>query len=211
MHHGRVTAHPRRPTFLGPQALATIAGGSDPASREQASHATARLLVEGAQSSEDAAVADRLVRLADEHGLELLARLWADAAPESLPGALWRLYVLRQWVHAAPVAAARQFSEGRRRAPVSEVVAGVADPPGPDEVRTQVDAVLAGVATGDFGDTLDRAAAFARVVAVGRAEMADEADVDDRGPGLTFSASRLVRTADQLEACARRWRAGALV
>lgn len=184
----------------------------DAAGREAAAHATARLLVEGAQSSGDADVAARLVGLADEHGLELLAQLWADAAPESLPGALWRLYVLRQWVHGAPGEASRQFDEGRRRAPVLEAVAGVADPPGPDEVRHQVDAVLAGVATGDFAVTLERAAAFARVVAVGRADLADDpwpaADADD---ALTTSAGRLVRTAEHLEACAGRWRSGSLL
>ena len=35
------------------------------------------------------------------------------------------------------------------------VVAGVAEPPGPAEVREMVDAVLRGVATGDFATTLD--------------------------------------------------------
>ncbi|WP_298805938.1 hypothetical protein [uncultured Pseudokineococcus sp.] len=204
---------PRRPTFLGPRAMDSLEAPGDAAGREAAAHATARLLVEGAQSSGDAEVAARLVGLADEHGLELLAQLWADAAPESLPGALWRLYVLRQWVHAAPSEASRQFDEGRRRAPVLEAVAGVADPPGPDEVRTQVDAVLAGVATGDFAGTLERAAAFARVVAVGRADLADdEARGDETAEdALTTSAGRLVRTAEHLEACAGRWRSGSLL
>ncbi|MEJ5945696.1 hypothetical protein WDZ17_10375 [Pseudokineococcus basanitobsidens] len=206
--------HPRRPTFLGPRAMDSLESPGDPTSRDAAAHATARLLVEGAQSSGDAEVAARLVRLADEQGLELLAELWADAPPESLPGALWRLYVLRQWVHAAPSEASRQFDEGRRRAPVLEAVAGVADPPGPDEVRQQVDAVLAGVATGDFAGTLERAAAFARVVAVGRADLADDevwpaTDADDAG--LTTSAGRLVRTAEHLESCAGRWRSGSLL
>ena len=49
-----------------------------------------------------------------------------------------------------------------------EVVSGVVDPPGPDEVRALVDQVLGGVVVGDFADTLLRAAAFARVAAAGR-------------------------------------------
>ena len=52
-----------------------------------------------------------------------------------------------------------------------EVVAGVVDPPGPDEVRRLADLVLRGVVQGDFADTLYRAAAFARVVAAGRAHV----------------------------------------
>jgi hypothetical protein len=210
---GRVE-RPRRPALLGPAALESLQGDAiDPALREEAAQATARMLVEGARSVEGAEVAQRVVRLADEHGLELLAELWADSAPETLAGALWRLYALRQWVHADPAGAARQFTEGRRRAPVLEAVAGVADPPGPDEVRALVDAVLSGVARGDVATTFERAAAFARVVAVGRADLAaGSAGATALGEGgreaaeLTTTAGRLLRTAEQLEHAARRLR-----
>ena len=204
---------PRRPTLLGPAALGTVPGGQDPAAREEAAHTTARLLVDGARSSQDAEIAARLVELAAEHGLELLADLWADSPAESLPGTLWRLYALQAWVRADPAAAAHQFTQGRRRTPVLEVVAGVADPPGPEQVRTLLDAVLLGLSSGDLATTLERAAAFARIVAVGRADIAADDDAghaEDRASQLTHSAARLVRTAEQLEASAVRWRAGAL-
>ena len=64
---------------------------------------------------------------------------------------------------------AREFEAGRTRAPVARVVAGVADPPGPDELKAMIDQVLRGIAEGEFADVLFRAAAFARVVATGRA------------------------------------------
>jgi hypothetical protein len=190
-----------------------VPGGQDPAARQEAAHKTARLLVDGVRSSKDAEIAGRLVELAAEHGLDLLADLWADSPPESLPGALWRLYALQAWVRADPAAAARQFAEGRRRAPVLEVVAGVADPPGPEQVRDLLDTVLRGVCRGDLATTLDRAAAFARIVAVGRADIASDTDAGyagDQASALTHSAGRLVRTAEQLEASAVRWREGAL-
>jgi hypothetical protein len=207
---------PRRPTFLGPVPLEQLEGGrGDPAVREDAAQTTARLLVEGARTEEDAQVAERVVRLADDHGIELLAELWADSPPDSLAGALWRLYALREWVHADPVVAARQFAEGRRRAPVLEAVAGVAEPPGPEEVKDLVDSVLSGVARGDVATTLERAAAFARVVAVGRADLAAETvgatrlgDAGREGSELTASAARLVRTAEHLEQAARHVRRG---
>ena len=76
-----------------------------------------------------------------------------------------------------------------------EVVAGVVDPPGPEEVRLLVDQVLRGVARGDFGDTLSRAAAFARVCSVGRAHLPPET------AGTTYSsdlsAARLLTMAEQ--------------
>nr|WP_255480479.1 hypothetical protein [Quadrisphaera sp. RL12-1S] len=189
-------------------------GGGDPALREEAAQTTARLIVDGARGSQDEEVAARLVGLADEHGLEVLSSLWADAPADSLAGALWRLFALRQWVHADPEGAAREFEEGRRSAPVMEVVAGVGDPPGPDEVRRSVDAVLRGLARGDVPTTFERAAAFARVVAAGRAARAAQglppvtggAAAAARAGGPTESAVRLVRTAEQLEGAARQVR-----
>lgn len=194
-------AQPRRPTFLGPVALGAQPGGLDPAEKDAAAHTTARLLVEGAQTAQDAEVLHRLVTLADTEGVEVLARMWSGAAHDSLPGALWRLYVLRTWVHRNPHAAAGQFDAGRRAAPVLEAVAGVAEPPGPDEVRALTDAILAGAYTGDFGVALERAAAFARIVAVGRSH-----DVDAEAE----SAARLVTLGQQLEDAAAHWRLGEL-
>jgi hypothetical protein len=81
-------------------------------------------------------------------------------------------------------------------------VAGVVDPPGPAEVSELADTVLRGVAAGDLSTTLDRAAAFTRVVSSGRAELPDS-DAD--------AAARLVTLADQLAAAARAERAGLLV
>ena len=190
---------PRRPTLLGPGALDTRSGGGDPAVRSEVAATTARLLVTGARGGEDPEVVARLVALADEQGMEVIAELWADAPPESLAGALWRLYTLRQWVHADPLGASREFDDGRSSAPVAEVVAGVGDPPGPQEVRAMVDQVLRGVAVGDVATTFERAAAFARVVAAGRARHG--------GDQSRVSAVRLVRTAEQLEgaAAAHRW------
>jgi hypothetical protein len=192
---------PRRPVMPGEPAFEALAGGDDPALRAEVAHRTAALLVRGARSHTDEQAVERIVRLADEHGLDTVADLWASAPSETLPGALWRLYLLRSWVRADPVAAAREFDTGRRRAPVHEVVAGVVEPPGPAEVRELADTVLRGAAAGDLATTLDRAAAFTRVCASGRAEIPE---ADPR------SASRLWALADQLESAARAERAGRL-
>jgi hypothetical protein len=185
----------------GHAAFDELPGGADPALRAEIAHRTAALLVRGARSQHDESVVERIVHLADDQGLDTVADLWAGAPPDSLPGALWRLYLLRSWVRADPTAAAREFAAGRRHAPVHEVVAGVVDPPGPDEVRQLADTVLRGVAAGDLSATLDRAAAFTRICATGRAEF-PECDA--------ASAARLVTLADHLESAARAERAGIL-
>ncbi len=166
-------------------------GGTDPALVSEAADRAAALLVRGARAHGDADVADRLVHLADTEGIEAIAEVWSGAPADSLAGCLWRLFLLRSWVHADPAGVARQFEAGRSGAEFARVVAGVADPPGPDELRTMVDAVLRGIVEGDFADVLFRAAAFARVVATGRAALPATSDVDVR---------RMLALAEQLEA-----------
>ena len=133
-----------------------------------------------------------MLHLADTEGIETIAEVWSGSPADSLAGCLWRLFLLRSWVYADPAAVAREYDAGRRRRHVAQVVAGVADPPGPDELRRMVDEVLRGIAGGDFADVLFRAAAFARVVA-------------DRARGARRrrqheEISRMLALAEQLEA-----------
>ncbi|MDP3967057.1 MAG: hypothetical protein Q8Q02_02155 [Nocardioides sp.] len=199
-----------RPALPGARHFESLTGGTDPAEAREAADRLATLLVRGGRGvAEDEAVVARVVALAEDEGLEVLADLWAGSPADSLSGALWRLYLLRTWVHADPHRAATEFDRGRRSSPVAEVVAGVADPPGPDEVRTLVDTVLGGVVRGDLADTLFRAAAFALVTATGRAR-ADGVAGAPADPGADLSAARLRTLAEQLQTCGRLELDGAL-
>ncbi len=172
-------------------------GMVDPILLGEAADRAAAALVRGARRSNDGDVADRVLRLAQEEGIEAIAALWADRPADSLAGSLWRLYLLRQWVHADPVTAAREFEAGRGWAHVARVVAGVQDPPGPDQVRHMIDEVLRGIAHREYADVLLRAGAFARVVAAGRAEM-------------NTSAEGMLGISEALERAAHQELAGAL-
>ncbi|HEU5043842.1 MAG TPA: hypothetical protein VFT75_06900 [Nocardioidaceae bacterium] len=194
-------SHFHRPALPGTARFETIPGSVDPAERSAAADRCATLLVRGARNTDDEAVVSRVVSLADSEGLDTLAELWAGASADSLAGCLWRLYLLRSWVYADPLAAAREFDAGRRHTPVHEAVAGVVDPPGPDEVKTLVDQVLRGVVRGDFADTLYRAAAFARVAAAGRAHIGSVRAASPYESDL--SAAKLLTMGEQLEHAAR--------
>ena len=170
-------------------------GGPDPAEVSAAAELAAQVLVRGARAEGDEGVAERVLHLADTEGLETLADLWSGAPADSLAGCLWRLYLLRTWVHADPGEAARQFQEGRAHATVARVVAGVAEPPGPEDLKEMADHVLTGIVQADFADVLFRASAFARVVAAGRAA-SDASNLD--------AASRMLHLADDLESAARQ-------
>lgn len=189
-----------RPALPGAARFDVLTGDADPALRTEAADRTATLLVRGSREPDDALVIDRVVHLAETEGIDAIAELWSGSPPDSLAGCLWRLYLLRAWVYADPAAASHEFDLGRRHLPVHEVVAGVTDPPGPDDVRRLADTVLRGVRTGEFADTLFRAAAFARVAAAGRARR-------DHDGASTYphdlAAARLMTMAEQLEAAAR--------
>lgn len=195
------TPRHHRPALPGAAHFHAIPAEDDPAVRTEAADRCAALLVRGARDRSDAEIVSRVVSLADTEGLETLADLWAGSPSDSLAGCLWRLYLLRAWVYADPASAAAEFDAGRRHTPVHEVVAGVVDPPGPDEVRHLVDQVLRGVARGDFADTLYRAAAFARVVSAGRAQRSPEGAASSYAHDL--SAAKLATMAEQLEHAAR--------
>lgn len=171
--------------------FAEIVGGADPARLREAGDLAATVLVRGARGSDDPALAERIVHLAETEGLETLAEVWSGAPADTLAGSLWRLFLLRSWVHAAPEQVSREYDAGQRRVDVARVVAGVADPPGPDELRRMVDEVLRGIAGGDFAVTLFRAAAFARIVAAGRAAL---------GVASHEEISRMLALSEQLEA-----------
>ncbi|WP_345520404.1 hypothetical protein [Nocardioides conyzicola] len=166
-----------RPMTPGANYFEALVGGTDPALVSEAADRAAQLLVRGTREVGDAEVADRLLHLADTEGIETIAEVWSGSPADSLAGCLWRLYLLRSWVYAEPVRVSREFEAGRT-AQVARVVAGVADPPGPEQLKAMVDEVLRGIAGSDFADVLLRAAAFARVVATGRASLSDRTDAE---------------------------------
>jgi hypothetical protein len=192
-----------RPMLPGAETFEEIEGDVDPATLSEAADRAATALVRGARGQADHELVERVVHLADSEGLETLAELWSGSPADSLAGAVWRLYLLRSWVYADPATAATEYDRGRAHVPVAEVVSGVVDPPGPDEVRKLVDEVLGGVVVGDFADTLLRAAAFARVAAAGRVHDTRAEAVGGSSYASDLSASRLLTLADQLDHAAR--------
>lgn len=186
---------------FGPDAMEAHGGTTPgPAETAEAAHAAARTVVQAGRG--DADTAARLVRLVEDVGLDTLAQLWSARPARSLPGALWRLYLVREWVQRQSLEASREYTAGMRVAEVSHVIAGIGEPSTADEVQVLADRILTGVFDGDLAVALERCAAFCRVIATGRAELAD---------GDVRSASAMLTTAEDLEASATLWRAGKLL
>lgn len=204
---------PRRPAFRTPSEMEASAGTvAGPAETTEAAHETAAALVGGGRASDDPQLRERLIRLVDELGVATVAELWAERPAVSLPGALWRIYLLREWVQRDPGGASADYTAGMQHADVAHVVAGAAEPPGPDEIREVGDAIVRGLYDGDLAVALDRAAAFCQVVSVGRAHRADDRDGHDEAGAefATRTAGSLVTTASDLRRAASLWRTGRL-
>jgi hypothetical protein len=196
---------PHRPAlFADLTEMIDAAGGTATSSRAEIAAATAAVLVQAGRTPGDGA---RFVALADRVGIDTLAALWRDADPVSLPGALWALYLLRQWCHADGDEVTRLWRAGEPLAPAEVAVAGVGDYADLPAVQRMADAVLTGVYQGDLAVALERAAAFFRVVASGRRSIGGTAHDALDGADL---ADRNERVAASLSAAAKRWRAGTL-
>jgi hypothetical protein len=191
--------------------LSVLASEGEPLARLELAHATAAVLVDAGRGGHGPHTG-ALVALADTVGLDTLAELWQDAEEDTLPGVLWVLYLLRSWCQVQGEAVARFYRAGRGLDPVDEVVAGVPDECDPESVHRFADAILAGAYRGDFDVALERAAAFFRIIAIGRRELSqsgrDWGSVS--GQPADQMAERNERCAGALERAAERWRTGTL-
>lgn len=177
-------------------------------------HATASALLARARADTSGQSAERLVSLAIEHGIDEIAELWSKAPARSLPGALWRLYLIQLAIHEDPATAALLYERGRAELhSADEAIAGAPTPAIPEELVVLIDTILRGAFRGDFAVALDRAAAFCRVQASGAVHLADdyEASEPERSTGFTRRALRLAVYAEDLSACATLWRREALL
>ncbi|MBT9605855.1 DNA-directed RNA polymerase subunit beta [Microbacterium sp.] len=199
----------RRPAELFDRLFAA----EDPAEVSRVAHSTAQALLSRVRADPTIDVVERLVAFTDDHGIDDIAELWSRSPARSLPGALWRLYLLQLMIHDDAPTAALLFERGRAEmATVDPVVVGAPAPAGPEELVQLIDTILRGLFEGDFAVALDRAAAFCRVQASGSTHLADDYEntESERASALTTRALRLSTYADDLSAAAALWRRDAL-
>jgi hypothetical protein len=202
-----------KPTMFPSSVFEAYQGGIDPAESSRIAHETSYALLSRVRADPDTAVVDRLVSYTDEHGIDAIAELWSRSSARSLPGALWRIYLLRVLIRQDPVSSSYYFARGAAVSrTIDPVVAGAETPTGPEEITALADRILRGLFEGDFAVALDRAAAFCRVAGAGCTSVADDLDVTEpqRSTELTRRALRYSTIATELAACARLWRAESL-
>lgn len=169
-----------------------VAEGRAPDQIKELADRTANWLVRGARADGGVDVAERIVKLSDNEGMETLAGMWSMSSPDTLAGSLWRLYVIREWIHADPGRAVRAYESGKSTAQVAQAIAGVTDPPTPAEMCEVIDDVLRGIVHSDFADVLWRASAVLHICGAGRV-------LSESGTSSVRESARMITLAEELE------------
>ncbi|WP_175956427.1 hypothetical protein [Schaalia sp. Marseille-Q2122] len=230
---------PRRPAMLDPQAADAIVGDTDPALASELAHTSAWALLGVGDEEFDAAVERLRASIADE-GVDAVAHMWSRSPEFTLPGAMWRIFLLSEWVRrdhalveerfAQGVSALRRQEEQRRQeecrqeqqrsqdGQASQKASG--NPDGhsrwPEALSVEaVDArclaLLHGQASDDDLEGIClQAAALMRVLAAGENAQWIEDPSDPLAHPVTTRARALLRTAEELEDAASRARVGKL-
>ncbi|EWS81462.1 hypothetical protein [Brachybacterium phenoliresistens] len=200
----------RRPAPLYPSVADAIPGAPDPAQTADLAHQSAEALLHGVFHSADEDVVQRVLTLVEREGLGDLATLWSAAPATSLPGALWRLYVLHTWVQRQTEEVTLRYREGSRTVPGLRYLAGLEEPPSLEQTRSAMDLILRGAFTGDLSVALARAGAVAVIAAHGTAHLADSESTEAAQRELTVQAERLLTTGEELAAAGHAARHGTL-
>ncbi len=208
-----MTGEFRKPALFGGREFEGFQGGEDPAKISRLAHDTASAIVGRVRASPDPEVVDRLIDFTDVHGIDSIAELWSRASSHSLPGALWRIYLLRALIRQDAEQSSFLFQRGADLAvSIDPVVAGAGSPTGPAEITSLADQILRGIFEGDFAVALERASAFCRIMSLGAAAEASDSELDSptRATELTTRSRRFLSTSSELENCARLWRQDSL-
>ena len=219
-----------RPARLDPEAAESIEGAIDTAASSELAHQAAQALFGDSPLAHDGPGAGDpgewitrpgVVAVVAAHGVDAVAELWADSPATTLPGVLWRLFLVREWIRRDPALVARRYATvvdltGRDDKVLARFEAALAeaDPaPSPLDVRALLDRVLTGRADGGLPalvPVLATVAAFLRALAAGSDPAWIVDDADELADRVTRRDSALLATADEVTEAARRAASGRL-
>ncbi|MGB3413788.1 MAG: DNA-directed RNA polymerase subunit beta [Microbacteriaceae bacterium] len=197
-----------RPVVVNGAWLEYFASGKNPEETLTLAQQSATLLMNSLRG-ESAESHQRLLEYIRSQGIEDLAEIWSHAPHPSLPAALWRVYLVREFAIQDPAQTSAVYRIGMEAIDSSDIaLVGAAEPVGPNDVVKLAEQILHGVFTGDFVVALNRAAAFCRICSVGCTQLADSTEFANpkRASTLTTRAYRLSEMAAELSLSAELWR-----
>ena len=176
---------PRRPAILDYAQTEAIVGAPDVADSSVLAHSTAWALLGVGDEDFDAEALRRLRELLSTGGVPLVAELWSQSPDFTLPGALWRVYLFREWFHRDPLTVADLYILGLH----AEQVPGLEEPIHArplEDVIHDADALLSGEKRDDdLEDIFTELAHAMRIVAAGDPRVGRQW-IDDPHDALAF-------------------------
>ncbi|MFC5369637.1 hypothetical protein [Arcanobacterium bovis] len=184
------TYKPRRPAQLKPEQVELIAGNADTAANSELAHTSAQAVVPmGNHPMVDSDVIVRVKTLIVAEGIDVIAQAWAESPAESLPGVLWRGYLLHEWIRRFPdvvrerLAAASLFAQ---ESGTPELANNAELVPDYEELLALWEEVFRGDFRGDFAQVLRSSARFTDFIAHVEPAWID----DDAHPLATYVTRR---------------------
>lgn len=199
-----------RPASLDQAEAEAIEGDEDPAAESEIAHTTAWALLGVPNADFDEKAVKQLQASVRSEGVDIIAAAWSRSPEFTLPGALWRIYLLWQWHQMNPEVLQDRFDEGKE---AMEKKGFKDDPiPLPDVIRG-VEGVLAGYGNEDeLSSVLTASAQAMRVMAMG-VRFGPEW-ITEEGHVLAHTVTRrpkaLLDTAKELDESAREAAQGTL-
>ncbi|XCB29378.1 hypothetical protein RQN30_09110 [Arcanobacterium hippocoleae] len=151
---------PRRPAQLKPEQMELIQGEADTAFSSELAHTCAQVIIPlPTAHALDTETIARVKALIQTEGVDLLAEAWVTSPEDSLPGILWRGYLLREWIRRFPDEAIGRYTASRKYFAVQEPekLDLVREP---QDLQAVWDEVFAGDYRGDFAQVLRDSARF---------------------------------------------------
>ena len=213
-----------RPARLDPEAAEQIEGSTDTAVASELAHRAAQALIggfPGTETDDDPITRSGVVTAFATNGIDDIAELWADSPATTLPGTLWRLLLVREWIRRDPELVARRYAtvidlteaDDAMNARLESALGEARPVPSPTDLRERLDAVLSGGVEGsvtEIAPLLSATAGFLRALAAGSNPVWIGDDTDELADRVTRRDSALLVTADELTDAARRAAAGFL-
>lgn len=209
-----------RPARLDPEVAEAIEGSADTAVSSELAHRAAQALVggfpgaEGRPEDPEPITRAGVVRAVTFHGVDDVAEMWADSPATTLPGTLWRLFLVREWIRRDLALIERRYATtvdltdagDAELARFEAALAEARSVPSPEELRGALDAVMAGRAPGvtQLAPLVAATSRFLAALAAGSGSTWIEEDADELADRVTRRESALVATARELADSARR-------
>ena len=200
---------PRRPAMLDAEQAENIPGAEDAASSSEVAHLVAQTLL-GIEKESDENV-QRLRQLLESGGIDTVSELWSTSPASTLPGTLWRLYLVYQWYLRDPQLVNERFQQGLATLDIGDIFSREHSDKSVANLMDKLAALWqAQTSIAELAPLLDRVSDFLQVLASGVSAEWIKDSRDELADSVTLRPQALLQTADDLKLSARAAKANHL-